>query len=388
MYKISKSIVRNTNNKIESPEGFVNFYGINKIFKNSYIHLKFSNGKELKCSTDHPLETINGIIKAKYIDNKTEILTNNGGCFVVSKRNIKKKIDLYDIINSGTEHLYYTNGIVSHNCEFLGSSNTLISGVKLKELAYIPPTLSEDNLDIYEQPIPGRNYIGVVDVGEGVGLDYSTISIIDVTEVPYKQVAKYRDNQTPVLVFPSTIYSIGKKYNDAFILIESNNVGQQVVDSLHYDLEYENIFMIEYSSRRGSLISSGFKRETTLGIRTTKSVKKIGCANLKALLENNKLIINDIDTIEELGSFVRIGNSYAAEDGSHDDLVMGLVLFAWLITQPYFKNSTNIDVRKIMTEDYNLMIEESLSGEGFYLNGTEDEYLISGEDIWKIDTIN
>ncbi len=375
----------NNNHKIESPEGFVHFYGINKISKDSYIHLKFSNGKELKCSTDHPLKTINGTIKAKYIDKKTEVLTKNGGCFVVSKRHIKKKIDLYDVINSGTEHLYYTNGIVSHNCEFLGSSNTLISGNKLKELSSIRPILSEDGLDVYEHPREGRIYIAVVDTSEGVGLNYSTISVIDVSEAPYKQVAKYRDNTITPMLFPNTIYSIGRKYNDAFVLIELNNVGHQVADILHYDLEYENIFKIEYTSRKGSAVSAGFKRGTTLGLKTTKVVKKIGCANLKTLIEDNKLIINDLDTIEELYNFVRVNETYKADVGFNDDLVMGLVLFSWLVTQEYFKNSTDIDIRRILVEEKNMMIEEGEPLDGIFLSGLEDDFIYVDNDIWKLE---
>lgn len=266
--------------------------------------------------------------------------------------------------------------------EFIGSSATLVSGAKLRSLAFHNPISSIDNFDIYEEPIANHMYIATVDCSEGVMQDYSTINIIDVTQTPYKQVAKYRNNNLPLLFFPTIIYSIAKKYNEAFVLIETNNVGQQVVDILHYDLEYDNIYKTEQHHIKGQTISGGFKRQTTIGIKTTKSVKKIGCANLKTLIENDKLIIDDFDTINELNTFVRVRDSYAAEEGNHDDLVMGLVLFAWLSAQSYFKDATNIDIRKIMLEEQNMLIEENLAPVGFIDNGRDEEIIVDGNDVW------
>jgi hypothetical protein len=159
--------------------------------------------------------------------------------------------------------------------------------------------------------------------------------VIDVSEVPYKQVAKYRNNKLPLLFFPTIIYSLANRYNEAFVLIETNNVGQQVVDILHYDLEYENVYKIDHHHIKGQTISGGFRKASSFGIKTTKTVKKIGCANLKTLIESDKLIIVDFDTIAELNTFVRIRDSYQAEEGNNDDLAMGLVLFAWLTAQSH-----------------------------------------------------
>jgi hypothetical protein len=368
--------------KIHSPEGMVDFLGINKITKNSYIHLKFSNGSELKCSEDHPISTINGIVKAKDLDKTTEIHCISGGCFVVSKRNINKKIDLYDIVNSGTKHLYYSNDVVSHNCEFLGSSATLVSGSKLRTLAFHDPMYTTDNFDVFEEPKEGHLYIATVDCSEGVGRDYSTINVVDVTQLPYKQVAKYRNNNLPLLFLPTIIYSVANKYNEAFVLVETNNVGQQVIDILHYELEYDNIFKSEAHHVKGQTISPGFKRQSTIGIKTTKSVKKIGCANLKTLIEGDKLIINDFETIAELNTFVRVRDSFAAEEGNFDDLVMGLVLFSWLASQSYFRDSTSMDVRKVLLEENLNSLEESLSPIGIFSDGTEPEVLDDGRDVW------
>lgn len=266
--------------------------------------------------------------------------------------------------------------------EFIGSSATLISGTKLRSLAFFDPVFQQDELDVYEQPKPGRLYIATVDCAEGVNLDYSSINIIDATEAPYRQVAKYRNNKLPLLFFPTVIYSIAKKYNEAFVLIETNNVGQQVVDILHYDLEYENIYKLEHHHIKGQTISGGFKRSTSFGVKTTKTVKKIGCANLKTLIENDKLIINDFDTIAEMNTFVRIRDSYAAEEGHNDDLVMGLVLFAWLTAQSYFKDSTNVDIRQMMLAEQNLLGDEMLTPVGIFDDGLKEEVTIDDGDVW------
>jgi hypothetical protein len=267
--------------------------------------------------------------------------------------------------------------------EFIGSSATLVSGVKLRSLAFHNAISTEEGLDLYEMPQKGRLYICTVDCSEGVGQDFSTINVIDVTELPYKQVAKYRNNKLPLLFFPTIIYSLANRYNEAFVLIETNNVGQQVVDVLHYDLEYENVFKIDHHHIKGQTISGGFKRSANFGIRTTKTVKKIGCANLKTLIESDKLIINDFDTIAELNTFVRIRDSYAAEEGNNDDLVMGLVLFAWLSAQSYFRDSTNIDIRRVLIEENGLDAEENLVPVGIIDDGRKEEVIVDGNDIWS-----
>jgi len=266
--------------------------------------------------------------------------------------------------------------------EFIGSSATLISGSKLRSLAFFDPIYQEECFDIHEQPKPGRLYICTVDCSEGVGGDYSTINVIDVSETPYKQVAKYRNNKLPLLFFPTIIYSVAKRYNEAYVLIETNNIGQQVVDILHYDLEYENIYKLEHHHIKGQSISGGFKRSTSFGIKTTKSVKKIGCANLKTLVESDKLIVRDFDTIAEMNTFVRVRDSYEAEEGNNDDLVMGLVLFSWLTAQSYFKDSTNIDIRKVLLEEQNLLGEEELTPVGIIDDGRKEEVIIDSGDVW------
>jgi hypothetical protein len=267
--------------------------------------------------------------------------------------------------------------------EFIGSSATLITGAKLRSLAFRDPPWQEECLDIYEQPQQGKMYIATVDCSEGVGLDYHTINVLDVTETPYRQVAKYRNNKLPLLFFPTVIYSLCKRYNEAYALIETNNVGQQVVDILHYDLEYEYVYKIDHHHIKGQTISGGFRKSSGFGIKTTKTVKKIGCANLKTLIESDKLLIQDFDTIAELNTFVRVRDSYAAEEGNNDDIVMGLVLFAWLTAQTYFKDSTNIDIRKVLLEENDMLGDEDMAPVGFIDDGLKPEVTVDSGDVWS-----
>jgi len=390
MLNIPESIVLNTkNHKILSPEGLVPFFGINKISKNSYIHLKFSNGKELKCSQDHPLMTINGTIKAKNITKKDEIEAKNGNCFVISKRNIKRKIDLYDIVNSGTKHLYYSNGIVSHNCHFLGSSNTLISGQKLQQISYVDPLTIHDLLKIYKYPVKGDDettkdhlYCIAVDVSEGKNLDYSAFSIIDISQTPYEQVATYRSSAVSNILFPTVIYNAAKMYNDAYIIVEINN-NPQVAEIIHQDLEYENLLKVITGNKKPQQLSAGFGRGVQMGVKMSTQVKRIGCSNLKTLIEGNKLLVNDFDTYSELTTFIANKTSFAADAESNDDLVMSLVIFAWAATQKYFKDIVTHDLRKQIQLEQMNQIDQIAPPSMIVNDGTEHDLYVSGGDVWE-----
>lgn len=364
---------------IKTPTGYKNFKGIQKKFVPDLYTFVFGDDDFIKCSGRHLFLTNLGFKKAEDITSELTI----SGKHIIKIENELGNFEVYDPVGVEEHSTYYSNGVVSHNTEFIGSSATLISGAKLRSLAFFDPILQQDGLDVYEEPKPGRIYIATVDCAEGVDLDYSSINIIDATEAPYKQVAKYRNNKIPLLFFPTIIYSIAKKYNEAFVLIETNNIGQQVVDILHYDLEYENIYKLEHHHIKGQSISGGFKRTTSFGVKTTKSVKKIGCANLKTLIENDKLIVNDFDTIAEMNTFVRTRDTYAAEEGHNDDLVMGLVLFAWLTAQSYFKDSTNVDIRKMMLAEQNLLGDEMLTPVGIFDDGLKEEVTIEDGDVWS-----
>ena len=233
-------------------------------------------------------------------------------------------------------------------CSFLGSSNTLISTEKLMSMPFKQPVYSHEGLDVYQEPIMRHTYVMVCDVARGVGLDYSAFSVFDVTKQPYRQVAKYRKNDISPMLYPNIIYTTAQKFNEAFVLVEVNDIGQQVADILYHDLEYENMMMVTMHGRNGQQIGGGFSKNVSMGIRTTKQVKRIGCATLKDLIERDNLLIDDFDTISELTTFIGKSTSWEADDGAHDDLVMSMVLFSWLVQQRYFKELTDQDIREKM----------------------------------------
>ena len=254
-------------------------------------------------------------------------------------------------------------------CQFLGSSGTLISSAKLKELVYSKPIYERDGLCQYTAPEKDKIYAMVVDVSRGKGLDYSTFTVIDVTSMPYKQVCTFRDNYIGPVDFSSIIYRVGTSYNQAFVLVEINDIGEQVSDTLQMDFGYENLLWTESAGRSGKRISSGFGKASDKGIRTTKSVKAVGCSMLKMLIEQNQLILSDFNTIQELSRFSKKGNSYEAESGSHDDLAMNLVLFSWLTDQTFFKEMTDINTLHKLREKTEEQIQEDLLPFGFIADG-------------------
>ena len=232
-------------------------------------------------------------------------------------------------------------------------------------------------MDIYETPQPKHTYVLTVDVSEGQGLDYSSFSVIDVTEIPYRQVAKYRNNEITPLLFPTVIYSIARKYNDAFVLVEINSIGLQVADILHFELAYENLLKFQIKGKQGTQASGGFgtgRNKTAFGLKMSAQTKNIGCANLKALIENDKLIINDADTIIELSSFSANKKSFMAEEGRNDDLAMTLVSFGWLTAQRLFKDTVSNDVRKVLQAEQLAVMDADIAPFGFIDNGIDDPH--------------
>ena len=250
--------------------------------------------------------------------------------------------------------------------EFQGSSGTLISGAALKRLKYQTP-LKEDStgLRVYENPIKDNNYTIICDVSRGKFQDYSAFSVIKISSMPYDQVCTFRSNEMTPLDYAEIIHRIAKAYNEATVLVEINDIGGQVADALHYDFEYENIVYTENSGSRGKRIAGGFGASVDRGIRTTKTVKTIGCSMLKLLVEQTQLIINDKNTIEELSKFSKKGQSYEAEPGATDDLVMGLVLFAWMSDQQFFKELTDIETLQKLRDYSDEEIERNLTPFGF-----------------------
>lgn len=238
---------------------------------------------------------------------------------------------------------------------FLGRSNTLINSNTILSLKGEEPMEHHNGVAYYEKPIMGQNYVMCVDVSKGRGRDYSTFSVFHVQKDRFKQVCTFRDNMVSPLLFPSIIIKVAEFYNEAILLIENNDVGQVVCNSVYYDYEYDNTF-VESSMKAGGI-----------GVLMTKKIKRVGCSNLKDLIEQGKLHVVDRETITELTTFESRGSSYEAGDGCHDDLVMNLVLFAWFISSDAFGHllDMDIDLKSIIYEDRVQEIENDLLPFGF-----------------------
>ena len=277
---------------------------------------------------------------------------------------------------------------VEFECEFLGSVDTLIAPSKLKSMVYEDPVKTNGSLSLYELPREERDYIITVDVARGVSKDYSAFVIFDITEFPYKVVGKYRNNEIKPMMFPSIIVETAEAYNNAYILAEVNDIGDQVASIIQFDLEYENVLMCAMRGRAGQIVGTGFSgKKTQLGVKMSITVKKVGCSNLKTLIEDDKLTICDYDMISELTTFIQKRQSFEAEEGCNDDLAMCLVIFAWLVAQDYFKEMTDNDVRKRIYEEQKNQIEQDMSPFGFISDGTDfiDGEVDSNGDVWRTD---
>lgn len=278
------------------------------------------------------------------------------------------------------------------NCSFIGSANTLIDAGKLNTLSYGKvKQRNSEGLFIYHEPIKASDdkekdsqYFITVDVARGQGKDYSAFVVFDISTMPYRVVARFKSNTVSPLLLPSYIRAVGKKYNNAYVLVEVNDIGSQVADILHTDLEYENLIKSNFKGKNGQQITeAGSGNRVLLGVRTTNPVKKLGCAVLKNLIEQDKLIVEDADTIDELTTFIADGVSYRADDGHSDDLVMCLVLFSWATRQDFFENLTNKDVRVEMYNQEIDKIESEILPFGFIEDGSSSlEGDWDGKDRW------
>ena len=258
-------------------------------------------------------------------------------------------------------------------CRFLGSSNTLINPDTIGRMSVKPYIYSNEGLDIFVEPEEDHVYMLVADTSRGVGGDYSAFTVIDITAYPYSIVAKYRSNKISPLLFPNIIYKVAKDYHRAYCLVEINDNGQQVADTLYMDLEYENVFFVGSNSKSGQYLSGGFSPGATLGVRTTKQVKRLGCTSFKSLVEGTKLLIHDPDIINEISTFIEVRGTHKADEGYFDDLVMTLVLFSWATNEPFFKDLTDSNLRKALYEEQFKQIEENLTPFGIIDNGIPEE---------------
>ena len=269
------------------------------------------------------------------------------------------------------------------DCDFIGSAGTLIAPSKLKALTFDDPIESSGGLDIYEKPQKGHEYLMTVDVSRGMKLDYSAFLIVDISQYPHKVVGKYRNNTIKPMLYPDVIVQVAKQYNNAWVLCEVNDIGDQVASIIFYDMEYENLLMTSMRGRAGQVLGHGFSGgKTQLGLKMAKAPKKIGTSNLKQLVESDKVIINDFHIINELTTFIERRNSFEAEDGCHDDLVMCMVIYAWAVQQDYFKEMTDQSIRKELYEKDKDSLEEDMAPFGFVDDGLGDGDFVEGGNIW------
>ena len=270
-----------------------------------------------------------------------------------------------------------------YECEFLGAANSLISGEKLQSLIPRVPAFSvpftpnskriDAGLSVYKLPEKEHIYVATVDVAEGKGKDYSTVQIIDITTMPYEIVACYRNNRIDPTMFPDVIHKMATRYNQAYVLIEINT-DPNVPAVLYNDLEYENIVIINPAkANKGQTVGGGFGSRIQLGLKMNAQVKRQGCSTLRTLIENDQIIIPDYDTISELSNFVAVGGTYKGRPGKHDDMVMCLVMFGWLINQQYFKDLTSQDLHLVMQDRMAQQVEEDICPFGIIENGLDDD---------------
>jgi hypothetical protein len=458
-----QKFIRNDDYEVLTPDGWKSFDGVVITYDSETIEVTVEN-KTLVCTTEHRVEINGNLFYAKDLVHRSSGIQ-----------------EVYDLVNVGEKHLYYTNDLVSHNCIFLdecahienfsefftsvfptissgkttkiiivstpnglnhfhklwedalkkrnnynpimvtwdkvpgrdekwkrmmiadqggdpeifeqeqncsfqGSSGTLISGATLKNLVHQEPIAIKENLSQYFAPEEGHKYALIADVSRGKGLDYSAASMIDVTQMPYQQVAVYRSNLTTPADYAEVLWRFAKLYNNAMLLIEINDIGEQVGHTVYDEYEYENILFTESAGRAGKRISGGFGGMVDKGIRTTKSVKSVGCSLLKLLIEQQQLIINDLETIRELNTFSKKGQSYEAESGKHDDLVMGLVLFGWLSDQQYFKEMTDINTLMKLRDKSEEDIMDDMLPFGFVDRGESiEEIMAPAAPEWVFD---
>jgi hypothetical protein len=381
-------MIENVGNlSVLTPEGYKLFQGIQRRTQVGYFHIITDTDRELRCSPNHFLLQLDGeFVPAYQLNVDDKIVCKFSAVETIEYIEfINETIDLYDIVEV-ENHMYYTNDIVSHNCDFIGSSNTLISAEKIRSLPHNPPISKKDNgLWMYENPRGGHKYMMTVDSARGLGEDFSAFTVLDITEVPYKVVAKFRNNEIDPLLYPTIVKNVGMHYNEAYALVEINDIGLQVANSLQRELEYENLMMVSFRGRGGQELGVGFGSKVRQnGIKMSPLVKKVGCSNLKTIVENDKLILNDLDIITEFTTFAANGVSYSAMSGYNDDLIMCLVMFAWCIEQDYFKELTDTNIRKKLEDEKDLELMESISPVGILGGFDEEETIVEDGAVWQI----
>ena len=351
--------------KILTPNGFQPFEGVARYWHDKSLKFVFEDGN-VESAYDHRF-----IINGKEVFARDVKIGDNIGKTVKDIIKISEGDYFYDPVNVSNGKIYnHDNGLISHNT-FFGTGNTLISADALMNMKAVNPIADIDNVKVYEEPKVNHDYIMTVDVAKGRGQDYSTFNIIDISTTPFKQVACYRSNMISPILFPDIIHKWAKRYNEAYVIIESNDAGSVVANGLYYDIEYENMHV-------ESMIKAG-----AIGMTMNRKVKRIGCSNLKDLIEEKRLHIVDLDTISECSTFEARRDSFEASDGNHDDLVMNLVMFAWYVGSEAFVNQTDVTMKQLLYEEKMKSIEDEIVPVGIIDDGVEkEEREVSGGDVW------
>lgn len=376
---------------IKTPTGFEKFKGVYCKNINILYKFQFQDKSYIECSGGHKFLTDEGFLEARLIKKENTICNKK----IINISQEKGIFKVYEPISVENNQTYITNEIISHNCDFLGSTNTLISGEKLATLAYKNPINKYSDAIIYEEPIKetydeetgeqiskDNTYVICVDVSEGKNLDYSAFSVVNISTMPYRQVAIYRNNSIPPMLFPTIIKAVAQYYNNAFVLIEINNT-PQIADLLLEDLEYDNVLQVSSGNKKAQTVTiNRGGKNVARGVKMSPLVKRMGCSTIKTLVENDKLILNDFETISEFTTFVVNGPSFSAEEGCNDDLAMTLVIFGWLVTQKFFKEMVEIDIRKQLQMEHFNYIEEEQLPMGEISTGREISHFVEDGAVW------
>ena len=343
--------------KILTDTGFSEFKGVRKDFK-EVVKITFDDNTYITSSTNHRFYDKNMIeIFANQLKINQILTANNKSKKIIHIENLGFK-DVFDVIDVKLNNRYYTNDVLSHNCSFAGATGALIASavlaiIKRKEPINIKELVKkeEPTLRVFEKPIKDHKYIITVDTARGLGLDYSAFVVFDVTKLPYKIVASYRNNLIPTSLYPLHIVNAARDYNSAYLLIEMNDLGFQIAEDIYETYEYDNLFRV-FTDKKTKSQKIGWFVDSQLGVKTSVATKKTGCANIKSLIETFKLELNDPIIIDEFSTFVRVGNSYEADDGCNDDFAMCCVLFGWAVGQQHVIEMIESNFKTQMIEDY------------------------------------
>ena len=338
--KRAKHFINQGRYLIKTRSGYSEFKGVRKIAAEGVLRISY-NGTHIDVSEDHRFMVFSREVRASALKVGDILQTESGAAIITDITRMEGGRDVYDVLET-TDHTYITNGIVSHNCEFLGSTLTLISSDSIKRFKPKEPVMILANkLRVFEEPKPGHKYIMGVDPAK-FGSDSFSIQVIDVTTFPFIEAAAAKLPDENFQKMPAYIYEWAKWYNEAFLIIENNDgAGTYANTVLHTDYEYENL----YFEKTFNTYKNESKTKVEPGFRTNVKNRALILDAMKLLIDNQKLVIYDINTIKEFNTFVLKNNKFQADDGFHDDMIMALC-----IALAPFADAKNFDNIKELTD--------------------------------------